>query len=172
MKKIKKPCTYEVVKEAMRIVAPQVRLPKCIRDGLVKPNKIMNKKDFVPYELSLELKELGFDEECFGFYRSSEDIIPKTELITRISSIKELNNRGIRVEILAPTFSQAFRFFRKKYGLCQIVIQNTDKDWTYDIMTIKGRTSYYQILDVLAEYEQAELACLQKLIKIVKDEKH
>ena len=25
-------------------------------------------KEFVPYEQSLQLKELGFDEPCFGFY--------------------------------------------------------------------------------------------------------
>ena len=25
-------------------------------------------KEFVPHQESLELKELGFDEPCFGFY--------------------------------------------------------------------------------------------------------
>ena len=25
-------------------------------------------KEFIPYEQALELKELGFDEECFGWY--------------------------------------------------------------------------------------------------------
>ena len=25
-------------------------------------------KEFVPYELAVKLKELGFDEECFGYY--------------------------------------------------------------------------------------------------------
>lgn len=29
--------TTQVVREAMRIVAKDVQLPKCVRDGLVKP---------------------------------------------------------------------------------------------------------------------------------------
>jgi len=35
----KKPCTWLIVQEAMRIVSKDVRPPKCVRDGLVKPNK-------------------------------------------------------------------------------------------------------------------------------------
>lgn len=27
-------------------------------------------KEFVPYAQSLQLRELGFDEPCFGFYKS------------------------------------------------------------------------------------------------------
>ncbi len=32
---------------------------------------------FVPYELALKLKELGFDEECFGYYRPMKDWMMK-----------------------------------------------------------------------------------------------
>lgn len=31
--------TTEIVREAMRVVSKDVRLPKCVRDGLVKPIK-------------------------------------------------------------------------------------------------------------------------------------
>ena len=31
--------TTEIVREAMRIVSKDVRAPKCVRDGLVKPIK-------------------------------------------------------------------------------------------------------------------------------------
>ena len=34
-----KPCTWDVVQEAMRIVSKDVSLPKCVKDGLVKPKK-------------------------------------------------------------------------------------------------------------------------------------
>ena len=27
-------------------------------------------KEFVPYELALRMKELGFDEPCFGYYNN------------------------------------------------------------------------------------------------------
>ena len=134
-------------------------------------------KEFVPYEQALELKELGFDEPCFGFYRSSEDILPTTELITRISSIKNLNNRGMRVEVLTPTFSQSFKFLREKYNLIfqinylfngnyQVVIHKNTHEYMVLIQDLKA-ACVYEIPDNYS-YEEAELACLNKLIEIVK----
>ena len=41
------------------------------------------KKEFVPYELAVKLKELGFDEPCLGNYR-----LPSNRLITEW----EINN--------------------------------------------------------------------------------
>jgi len=120
-------------------------------------------KDFVPYELALELKQLGFDEECLALFSRDKSLL-----------IKQMPNQQECEQyfggVLAPTFSQAFRFFRKKYGLCQIVYQNTEVDWTYDIVPIKGIRNY-KLIDVFETYEEAELACLIKLIEIVKDEK-
>jgi hypothetical protein len=34
-------------------------------------NKQQTAVDFVPYELALELKQIGFDEPCFAFYDES-----------------------------------------------------------------------------------------------------
>ena len=31
------------------------------------------KNEFVPYEQALELKQLGFNEECFAWYNMSQD---------------------------------------------------------------------------------------------------
>lgn len=36
MKNEKKPCTWYVVQQAMKIVSKDVRCPKCIRDNVVK----------------------------------------------------------------------------------------------------------------------------------------
>ena len=71
------------------------------------------KKEFVTYELALELKQLGFDEPCFGFYNGSKN--------KNIGLIwYEMPNSGqdtIPVgDVLAPTFSQAFRWFEEKYS--------------------------------------------------------
>ena len=32
-------------------------------------------KEFVPYKIALELKDLGFDESCFGFYSQNNSLI-------------------------------------------------------------------------------------------------
>jgi hypothetical protein len=69
----------------------------------------MNKKDFVPYELSLELKELGFDERCFLCY-SKEGELSNAMTLDKT----ELNNIGF---ILAPTYSQIFDWFEEHFGL-------------------------------------------------------
>ena len=145
----------------------------------------MENKDFVPYDIALELKQLGFNKTCLAYYDrwngKSHLIITnqsgsfesklfrlfrKTEHTTYTQDYVEYYLTGI---CTAPTFSQAFRFFRENHGLWQMVIQNTDKDWTYDIMPIVGMIDY-KIFDVFNTYEEAELACLIKLIEIIKQQ--
>jgi hypothetical protein len=130
-------------------------------------------KEFIPYEQALELKELGFDEPCFGKYLSSLQSDWKVyELILEMGMNEEFeDNRNtylLEEACSSPTYSQAFRWFREKHNLWQIVMQNTDKDWTYDILPIIGIKDY-QLFDVFDSYPESELACLKKLIEIVKE---
>ena len=129
-------------------------------------------KEFVQYNEALELKELGFDEPCLATHGYLDLYIN--------------SNDG---HIKAPTFSQAFRFFREKYNLRNsimdfdfIIDQRIGIKWDYEISIIGSNKldengNYkvlvdYSIDDETREfktYEEAELACLQKLIQIVKD---
>lgn len=124
----------------------------------------MINKEFVPYQEALELKELGFDEPCFGFY---------TEVYKNL--IKTFCKYPINLPtkpFLAPTFSQAFRWFRKKYNL----IHRIDRDggwWICAILNLydeedQGTIEIYLENCYPNSYEEAELACLRKLIEIVK----
>ena len=116
---------------------------------------------FVPYKIALELKELGFDEPCFG----SIDQIGYIHVKGSKSS-----PRGSMMynTIDCPTFSQAFRFFREKYMLSGeiYIFKNI---WNFDIEDISNSmqlcTSDIMCYDF---YEEAELECLVKLIDIVK----
>ncbi len=72
-------------------------------------------KEFVPYEPSLALKELGFDEPCFGTYLSSFQSNWKVyELILEMGMNEEFeDNRNVYLlegACSAPTFSQAINF--------------------------------------------------------------
>ena len=131
-------------------------------------------KEFIPYEQALALKELGFDEPCFAYYRDGRitgvNKWDREDWGFHVMTNKEITNITSEI-VIAPTFSQAFRFFRDKYGLWQIVPQNTDIDWTYDILPINGIHDY-SLIDVFETYEEAELECLKKLIEIVKNGKH
>jgi len=78
--------------------------------------------------------------------------------------------------IYAPTFSQAFRFFREKYRLYHninpLTFQISEEEPIYEIRgytcEVKWINSCYTI-GRYDSYEEAELECLKKLIEIVKN---
>lgn len=120
-------------------------------------------KEFVLYEEALALKELGFDGYCFAFYWwDSHELcydrgILKSEDYERVS---------------APLYQQAFRFFRTKGIDAEIMrypILNTLYGKLYEVnITIDNDTEEI-VLAEFETYEEAELACLKKLIEIVKN---
>jgi hypothetical protein len=119
-------------------------------------------KEFVPYELSVKLKELGFNESCFARFNNYGDLlIAHTE--------KYIIDNGVdRSEFftLAPLHQQAFRWFREKYGLVGIVKFGTN-DFTYNIYNVDGiGLLTKESLNFNGTYQEAELACLEKLIEI------
>lgn len=129
--------------------------------------------EFVSYIQAVDLKELGFNEKGFmsydkeghlryfmdaeRFYKYSEDPLAITP-------------------IWAPTYSQAFRWMREKhltYGI--ISPTNVSKIQGIDcILEIHPPPDKHGIVYILEDgklytsYEEAELACLDKLIELVK----
>jgi hypothetical protein len=119
------------------------------------------KKEFIPYEQALALKELGFDELCFGGYYSNQDNV-------NLWFFKEAKNsdRDERVRegfATAPTYSQAFRWFREKYGLCLVIKPIDDKKLDLGYNLLKNGL----IINAHLTHEEAELACLKKLIELL-----
>jgi hypothetical protein len=129
-------------------------------------------KEFVPYEQSLALKELGFDEPCFAFYNGK--FIQSTEF-----DFDSYNSINVGPHPLAPTFSQAFRWFREKYNLDSWIQPFTSEksngvlylpDESYSYFIFKDGVWVDDKVD-FSEPEEAELACLIKLIEIAKENK-
>ena len=125
-------------------------------------------KEFVPYELAVKLKELGFDEPCFGDYFKFgiqyEPFLVTSEDRYRI----EEDNKGEDIyRVSAPTFSQAFRWFREKYFIHHKIGRDFDI-WEYELYDFKsGNKHILTGFKTFKTYEEAELACLDKLIEIV-----
>ena len=130
-------------------------------------------KEFVPYEQALALKGLGFNEPCFGYYYTLNGKDWKFAEKSEYDRLDDEINIGSKFSLLAPTFSQAFRWFRKKYGLFGapnvISYEGGRYLWFFDINSIilplgtdLGETYDYET------YEEAELECLKKLIEITK----
>ena len=120
-------------------------------------------KNFIPYDLALELKELGFFEECLGFY-----IWQSWNNNSRL----EIGNDGEYTceTIKAPLYQQAFRFFREKYGLHYIICKNIQMDgYGYrEVILIPYMEENENT--IFKTYEEAELECLVKLIEIAKEQ--
>jgi hypothetical protein len=113
------------------------------------------KKEFVPYELAVKLKALGFDEPCIATHGYLELYINTDD-----------------GHLKAPLFQQAFRWFREKHGLYSHVRESYSFDNTLEFVSqINGSYVNHGISDKpinrFDTYEEAELACLTKLIEIV-----
>jgi len=117
-------------------------------------------KEFVPYELALKMKQLGFDEPCFGYYNSNGKFKTKQD---EYELYLICNSKWISPSCSAPTWQSAFRWFREKYKLyLNIESQKNESGfWVY----ITNNTDY--LLDIETKtYEEAELECVKKLIEI------
>lgn len=130
---------------------------------------------FIPYEESLGLKQLGFDEECLGFYLFDKKLQLSCASFATNSYFKDSPFK----EVSVPTWEQAFKFFRDKHGLASSVISKMsygiqrNRYWINELKNRKIKSNFYEnkISVNFDNYEEAKLECLKQLIKIVKDEK-
>lgn len=121
-------------------------------------------KYFAPYQESFELKELGFDEPCFKCKVIGQEHFDYTP--SDYDDFPEQKEK----EVLIPTFSQAFDFFREKYNIQSWIPSKIDPvGFVYEYMfCIHQEESSVENYNGFETYEEAELACLRKLIEIVK----
>ena len=141
-------------------------------------------KEFVPYELALKLKALGFDEPCFGYYETQDknliinfNNLPLTEEQKKRPGLYTIYNSNSVLPqwaVTAPTYSQAFRWFREKHDLISSIYQ-------LSVSVKTGLSSFEYMIDKLNNlglsqfiedfpyntYEEAEIACLENLIELV-----
>lgn len=120
---------------------------------------------FVPYQQSLELRELGFDEICLTHYWG-ENILNEAYG----GWMKNSNTKYV----MAPTWEQAFKWLRENYNILATIYSNASGylyEW-HDAVggTHRGWSEYEGPNNggVWDTYEEAELACITKLIEIVK----
>jgi hypothetical protein len=113
--------------------------------------------EFIPYEQALALKELGFNEPCFKKYIAgclwSNPTTP--EIYKNIHANSS--------DCITPLYQQVFRWFREKYKVSPIITCYSELGnvWKYHIPNEGGEQGFNT-------YEEAELACLKKLIEIIK----
>lgn len=124
-------------------------------------------KEFIPYTEALTLKELGFDEPCFGYYIETKEWIPAS--YSQKGTIYPSNSDLINGWVSSPLYQQAFRWFREKHDLQASNIMFSNGKYDTGITRYKGTQSVWGHGPIYDTYEEAELACLKKLIEIVKN---
>ena len=116
-------------------------------------------KEFIPYKQSLFLKELGFNEECFGYYTGD-----KMHLVIRPAMSR--TNIPESYVVTAPLYQQAFRWFREKYGIKTYVYEVLENRFVF--ITYTNQLDYKMSSTYHETYEEAQLECLIKLIELCK----
>ena len=118
-------------------------------------------KYFTPPTQALELNELGFDEPCLASWNFYTNELNYNQRPSKFSSVDVVQ---------LPTYSQAFGWFREKYGLAGLVEIGT-QEYSFiifdEVADTRKTTS-----SMNGKYEEAELACLINLIEIAKNQTH
>lgn len=132
------------------------------------------KSEFVTYDIALRMEHLGFDEPCFSFYAKG-GIVPDSMYQYGITSVSLFDSQCLR-----PTWQSAFTWFRDEHDLW-ICIQKypTSKNPNRCYYEIKGNnintdedeSANSYMSGWFDSYEEAELACLEKLCEIVEKQK-
>ena len=122
-------------------------------------------KEFLSFKMALALKELGFNEPCFTYYYNVSSKL-RTNISVNIDNGWTYfpNKKSIT---LAPTLSQAFRFFREKYRL-EGAIYRLNFKWASQVFNIETSTYCFKH-ELFETYEEAEINSLQKMIEIIKN---
>jgi hypothetical protein len=134
--------------------------------------------EFIPYKQALALKELGFEESCFGYYDGNHNLqfmyngIPENFTNKRMGPADSVWVGWIS----APLYQQAFRWFSKKHDMDSFIERDRWNDYRwYQILIQKDPgLSKKWIPDVDNDDEicyktqgGAELECLKKLIELL-----
>ncbi len=144
----------------------------------------MIEQDFIPYKQALELKELGLNLICFEMSRHEKKCEEQEkpngcQLHNLHCGFPDCTIDKTIVPIPLPLYQQAFRWFREKYNLCgEIYSTNTGSiDFSFMIRDLATELYIYDNFQAntggysgtFETYEEVELACLIKLIEIVKN---
>lgn len=156
------------------------------------------KKQFVTYEIALKLKELGFDEPCFGYYTSMKEwmmegtklnperhfhgcnwansdnsmyfMYKQNSFGDRDSVVKNSEFTKAIHNVAVPLWQQVIDWFREKYNYYISVFRLNGK-WcgeVYDILRQCYLTSNAFDKVLFDNYEEAREEAILRVIEIVK----
>jgi hypothetical protein len=121
----------------------------------------------VPHKQSLDLKELGFDESCFGFYLENGEWRPSSYSYAET----EYPHNFVWPYITAPTYSQVFDWFRKMHNLHAHVKPYKHNKYELRIHKPSESEADWEQWSSLPydSHREAEIECIDRMIEIIKN---
>jgi hypothetical protein len=141
------------------------------------------KEQFVTYEIALRLKELGFNEECFGYFdENSEFNMFEYFDLERQNSTIQSDYGGIK-QCTAPLWQQVIDWLRERYRFdIHITFRHQDGNkidginsvyYDIEIYRLLGGDAYktYNFKQISDNYHYVREVAILKTIELVKNEK-
>lgn len=140
-------------------------------------------KAFVPKNIAIELRDLGFDEFCLFYYEhnkpaprfvlESRDIKNKSHFrIMTINAYKILKLKSNKFDIAAPSYEQVFTWFRKKVLFHSIILtKDFIENDIFFSCEIKNVDTDIVTMFSSNTYEEAKIDFIKILIDIYKNGK-
>ena len=129
-------------------------------------------KEFVSYEVAVKLQELGCGVIMnYKYWRIEKNIL----VFHDNYNMQSIIDKGFDVECLnvyAPLKQQVFRWFREKYDLPNHIDTYWQHDWNdYSYQwSITENHEAWTSMEHYKAYEEAENACIYKLIELAKQQ--
>ena len=119
-------------------------------------------RDFTTYSVVVELQEIGFNENCYATIDQIDYLYIKGTPQNPRGSM-DYDTRD------CPTFYQVFRWFRDVHGLNGVI--EGSKKHGFEWCIFPDLDYYMKPPNNFNTYEEAEMACLRRLIEVVKEKK-
>lgn len=133
------------------------------------------REQFCNYDISLKLKNLGFDESClawhnlnalsgFGYWKQEKNIWRNSELHTGY--------------ITAPLFQQATEWLREKHGIYIQILRNKPgyDEYCVELYKVNESSSYHHafimegnVIKWFRLYKEARIQAILKAIEILEE---
>lgn len=128
---------------------------------------------YLPHNIAYELKNIGFNEPCMGFYDYPKNII-KVSLKYHGNLHDGYENEMKSITVTSPLYQQVFDWFEKTHKLFANINIKTYKTTSYNYSIIRlddessDSTNYVNDESYSSKID-AKKACIQTMIDIVQE---
>lgn len=127
----------------------------------------MNKEQFLPYDIALAFKKLGFNEKCLGYFNQSGKLICGINVPDESFLFTNIGKRP--TACLAPLWQQAINWFEFEHGITISIKREYDSTFRYTLYCMKQNLCKKCNIEFYNS-TQARLYGVLEAIKIVQNE--